>query len=559
MSSIANSIHSAQGDLEKADKKTEEQPWTPSRQVKLIVLGQMFVVFAISLDMTILTATLPDVAHALDANATKSFWIAASYLLANAVVQPLMAALADVFGRRSVIFSALLLFTAGSLICALANNVAAMLAGRTIQGIGGGGILSVNLIILSDIVPLRWRSKYQSFQQLCVSVGFNIAPILGGIIVKKTTWRWLFYINLPFCAIGLAIIPFVLKYDRPKSTINDKLSNVDWTGSTLFIVGTTSFLVGITWGGSQFAWHSAATLVPIILGLAVVFITGLYEKFLAKVTFLRCSLFSSWSAIAIYACTVLQGLTLFTEVYFITLWFITVKLYTPLEAGTYLLSFSMVCVPVSGIVGPIIARVGSYRWAVWSGWVINTVALGVLILLDIDTPTVAWVFMFLTAGIGQGLLFMAHLVASQAACQQKDAAHATSMFSFSRSLGLCLGVALGGTIFQNFFHNHAQSLDVPAMVAENAEGFAHLLRSMPDGPERLSIVLNYAYSFQMLFAVLCGISGLGLLSSYFIGGHSLNQGLESEHRLRGESSDEEKAWSKGLLQGDTCNDRVVRI
>lgn len=483
--------------------------------------------------------TCQSVASALDANATKSYWIAASYLLANAVVQPLMAALADVFGRRSVIFTALMLFTAGSLICALANNVAAMLAGRTIQGIGGGGILSVNLIIISDLVPLRWRPKYISFQQLCVSIGFNIAPIIGGALVKHTTWRWLFYINLPFAAIGLIIIPFILKYDRPKSTFNDKLWNVDWTGSLLFIVGTTSFLIGITWGGSQFAWDSAATLVPIILGLATVFITGLYERFLARTTFLRFSLFSSWSAIAIYTCTVVQALTLFTEVYFITLWMITVKLYTALEAGTYLLAFSMVCVPVSGIVGPIIARVGSYRWAVWSGWVINTLALGILTLLDVGTPTIAWVFMFLTAGIGQGLLFIAHSVASQAACQQKDAAHATSMYSFFRSLGLCLGVALGGTIFQNFFKHHASELNLPAIIADNAEGFAHMLRDMGESADKTAIITNYAWSFQMLFAVLCGISGLGLIISCFIGGHSLNQGLESEHKLREESREEE--------------------
>lgn len=493
------------------------------------------------IDRLVANILIQDVAHALDANATKSFWIAASYLLANAVVQPLMAALADVFGRRSVIFTALLLFTAGSLICSLANNVAAMLAGRTIQGIGGGGILSVNLIIVSDLVPLRFRPKYISFQQLCVSIGFNIAPIIGGVLVKHTSWRWLFYINLPFCAIGLAIIPFILKYDQPKSSMNDKLSNVDWTGSLLFIMGTTSFLVGITWGGSQFSWHSAATLVPIILGLTVVFITGLYEKFLAKVTFLRFSLFSTWSAAAIYVCTVLQALTLFTEVYFIVLWFLTVKLYTTLEAGTYLLAFSMVCVPVSGIVGPIIARVGSYRWAVWAGWVINTAALGILILLDVDTPTIAWVFMFLAAGTGQGLLFIAHSVASQAACQQKDAAHATAMYSFFRSLGLCLGVALGGTIFQNFFQHHAQELDLPEVVAKNAEGFAHLLRGLTDGADKSAIVSNYAWSFQMLFATLCGISGLGLIISCFIGGHSLNQGLESEHKLRGESSDIEEA------------------
>ena len=133
---------------------------------------------------------LQTVAQALHADAVKTFWIAASYLLANAVVQPIMAALADIFGRRGVIFTALVLFTLGSILCSVAHNVALMLAGRTIQGIGGGGILSVNLIIVSDLVPLRYRPKYISFQQLCVSVGFNIAPIIGGLLVKHTSWRW---------------------------------------------------------------------------------------------------------------------------------------------------------------------------------------------------------------------------------------------------------------------------------------------------------------------------------------------------------------------------------
>lgn len=316
-----------------------------------------------------------------------TFWIATSYLLANAVVQPLMAALADVFGLRSVIFTAMVLFTMGSIICAVADNVGAMLAGRVVQGVGGGGILSLNLIIISDLVPLRSRGKYISLLQFCVSIGFNIAPIIGSLLVKHTTWRWLFYINLPFCAIGLAVIPFVLRYQRPETTINDKISSIDWTGSIVFIIGITTFLVGITWGGTQFAWDSAATLVPIILGLAAIFITGLYEKFLAKLLFLRLSLFSTWSAVAIYACTVLQALTLFTEVYFLVLYLMTVKMYSPLQSATYLLAFTVCTVPVSGIIGPIITRTGRFRWAIWSGWAITTLALGVLTLLDVNTPT----------------------------------------------------------------------------------------------------------------------------------------------------------------------------
>lgn len=125
----------------------------------------------------------------MDATAIESFWIAASYLLANAVCQPTMAALADTFGRQPMFFGSVLLFTIGSVICATAPTVPAMFAGRTIQGIGGGGILSVNLIMLSDLVPLLQRPKYQGYIQLVFSFGTFIAPIIGGLMVK-TDWRW---------------------------------------------------------------------------------------------------------------------------------------------------------------------------------------------------------------------------------------------------------------------------------------------------------------------------------------------------------------------------------
>ena len=282
--------------------------WKPTRQIWLIIAGQICVVFVISLDSTILTLSLPTVAEALHANAVNSFWIVASYLLANAVVQPLMAAFADIFGRRSTFFASLLLFTIGTIVCSTAHSVAQMLVGRTVQGIGGGGIFAVNLIILSDIIPLRVRSKYIGLVQVINSFAINLGPIIGGALIK-VSWRWLFIINFPFCAIGLAIIPFLLRYVRPETTVYDKLGQIDWVGSLSFITGTTAFLVGVSWGGSEYAWDSAATLVPLIGGIAIVILTGFYERFRATTPFLRLSLFHSWSAIAVYICTVLQSLT----------------------------------------------------------------------------------------------------------------------------------------------------------------------------------------------------------------------------------------------------------
>lgn len=224
--------------------------WNPNKQIWFIIAGQSCCVFVIALDSTILTASLPTVARALNANAVKAYWFITAYLLASAVIQPLTAALADVFGRRSTFFASLLLFTIGTIICCTSDGVAQMLAGRTVQGLGGGGMLSVNLIILSDIIPLRQRSKYVGLVQVINSLAINLGPVIGAALIK-VTWRWLFYINFPFCGIGLAVIPFLLRYVSAEQTFYDKLGQIDWVGCGLFIVGSTMFLIGLSWGGNE--------------------------------------------------------------------------------------------------------------------------------------------------------------------------------------------------------------------------------------------------------------------------------------------------------------------
>jgi hypothetical protein len=348
---------------------------------------------------------------------------------------------------------------------------------------------------------------------------------------------------------GLVVVPFVLRYQRPQSTFGHKLSQVDWIGSITFMLGMTAFLVGISWGGSQYPWSSAATLVPLILGLFAVFSTGLYERFLARQTFLRLSLFNSWSAIAIYFCTVLQGLTLFVKVYFLGLYLLGVQSFSPLRTGAALCAFGIILIPSNVVTGAIIARVGSFRWAIWSGWAISTLSLGLFTLLDVDTPIQVWLPLFLVAGVGQGILFLAHSIASQAACEQKDAAHANCMYSFMRSLGLCVGVSLGGTIFQNLLRMRLVETNLSVEIAENAEAIAHLLRGMAASEEKTEIVAAYAWSFRMLFAVLCGVSAVGLLISITsIKAHSLNQEIDSQHMLRGEVREVKEVSEKAMAQ-----------
>lgn len=223
--------------------------------------------------------------------------------------QPLFVALSGVLGRQIVLFMSIVLFTIGTLICCLAQDMAVLLAGRTIQGVGGGGILCQTFVITTDIIPLRQRPAYSSIIQIAFVVGTVTGPLIGGLLVDHTTWRWVFYINFPFMAVGLVMVPWVVRLQRPRNgSVLKQLKSIDWLGTFLFMGSVSSFLMGITWGGGQFAWSSWRTLFPICLGLVGVLAAILWLKKVPKNPFLCLALFRNASSRAMYICAVLQGL-----------------------------------------------------------------------------------------------------------------------------------------------------------------------------------------------------------------------------------------------------------
>ena len=228
--------------------------------------------------------------------------------MTQAVFQPFLVSLSDIFGRRILYLISLGFFTIGTLLCCLSQNFNELLAGRSIQGIGGGGLLAMALVIITDIVPLRQRPVYLGFNQLSWALGTVTGPLIGGLFVQHSTWRWIFYLNFPFCGIGFITVPFVMRLHVNRASIVERLLGVDWIGGFLFVSSTCSFLIGLTWGGSEFPWSSWRTLVPINIGLAGIIGTIIWERCAASRPFVRLELFTSYSALAAYVGAVLQGL-----------------------------------------------------------------------------------------------------------------------------------------------------------------------------------------------------------------------------------------------------------
>jgi MFS family permease len=190
----------------------------------------------------------------------------------------------------------------------VSENFTQLLAGRSVQGIGGGGIVALGMVILTDIIPLRQRPIFIGIIQISWALGTVSGPLLGGLFAQYTTWRWIFYINFPFCGIGFVTVPLVMRLHANRPPIMERLQYVDWFGSALFIASTTSFLIGLTWGGSQYPWSSWRTLVPVIVGIAGFLAMVVWERYWAFRPFLRLELFNSYSAIVAYSCAMLQGL-----------------------------------------------------------------------------------------------------------------------------------------------------------------------------------------------------------------------------------------------------------
>ncbi|EEA21277.1 conserved hypothetical protein [Talaromyces marneffei ATCC 18224] len=533
-------------DLETIVEADETATWEAGRRAWSIVLTLAFVSLIVALDATILVTALPTISADLNGSGSASFWVGTSYLLASSVLMPFMGSLSDILGRREILTAALLFFTVGSTVAGVAQSMDILLLGRVLQGVGGAGILPMTQIVLCDIVPLRFRPKYASVAQLAWAIGSITGPLIGGLMVQHVTWRWIFYLNLPFCGISMVIVPFIIRLRTKQSSILAKLARIDWIGGSLFIGSMTSFLMAVTWGGVDHAWDSAATLAPLLIGIVGTVVSILWEKWGAREPFIRLAIFSNRSALAGYYCAMTQGLVLFIQLYYVSLYFTSVKAFSPVHTGVSVIPVSSVLVPTGIIVSLLISRTGRIRWALWSGWIFEVLASGLLILMDGSITTWRWVLILMTVGLGHGLLLQALTFVPQTMAKDTDESYAATMYNFSRTFGMAFGVAIGGTMFQNRLKQHLISAGLDATIASNADQYVAVLNTMTDQSLRDGILAAYAASFKNVFELSLALTVLGALVSLLIRKSVFDRKHVTEHVLE----EKHTSSSKGSSSGD---------
>ncbi|TGO20738.1 hypothetical protein BPAE_0269g00080 [Botrytis paeoniae] len=507
-------------DLEKSDMQTE--PESKKRGWRFYgsfaCLAILNLVCAI--DATILSVALPTIATSLHATAMQAFWCGTSFLLCSTVFQPTWAAFSHIIGRKSVLLAALFLFSVGTILCSAAKNIELLLIGRCIQGIGGGGLVSLTYVLLADMVTLRERGKWMSIISLQWAIGSVIAPVIGGAFAEKVTWRWIFWLNIPFCVVSAIGIPICLKLNIKQGSMWTKLKAFDWFGSFLFVASVTSFLIPLTWGGVMYAWSSVRTLVPLLVGVGGLITFLIYSIFQKGDPLIRRSLFNSPTAIVAYFGTFVHGICVWSILFYMPLYFEVAKNYTPIQSGIGLFPMTFTTAPAAVVVGLIIAKTGRYRPSIWVGWAISTLGLGLLILLKESTSTVSWIFFNLVPGIGLGTLFSAQGFAAQASVTNADLPFAGAMYSFFRAFGQTIGVAISGVIFQNTFQNKILKTSYAVYANEwskDASAFVQIVKAWSntgvEGEMKQVVIGAYVESLKMVWIVMCALAGLAFVTS----------------------------------------------
>lgn len=296
----------------------------------------------------------------------------------------------------------------------------------------------------------------------------------------------------------------------------------------------------------MYAWDSWRTLVPLLVGAAGLVAFVLFEEYVAPEPLIRLSVFKNRSAIVNYAGTVLHGMILWCLLYYSPLYYEGVKGYTPIVAGISIFPETFTVAPVSVVTGIVVTITGRYRWSLWAGWVLATLGTGILYLLDVDTSVASWIFLNLVVGIGMGLLFPAMAFAIQAASTNEDLAFAVAMFSFFRSFGQSIGVAVGGTVFQNEVKK--KILTYPALASKATEysrdssTLVQIIKALPEGLEKTQLKQSYADALKIVWITLCALSALALILSLWTEGLDMNKPLETDQGFREEkkTADEEK-------------------
>lgn len=411
------------------------------RQIMTVLSGLMLGMLLAALDMTIMASATKTIADELHGQTIQA-WVTTAYLITATITTPLYGKLSDIYGRKPTYLTSITFFLVGSVLAGVANSMYELAAYRAVQGLGAGGLMSLALAIIADMVPPRERSKYQGYFMGVWGVSSVLGPVVGGFFAGVDSfaglagWRWVFLVNVPIGIVALVVVARYLNVPHRKVE-----HRIDYWGAAALTVGLVPLLI-VAEQGREWGWGSSASLAMYVLGvaglIAFVFVESkMGDEALIPLRLFRHSVFSLSNTV-----NFIMGIGMFGMMMSLPLYLQIVKGMSPTESGLSTLPMTFGILTAAMGSGLLISRTGRYKRFPIVGLGATAVSMFLFGQIGVDTPLWQTMLVMVLAGAGLGLCMQTLILAAQNVVPAKDMGVATSTATFSRSIGGTVGTAV---------------------------------------------------------------------------------------------------------------------
>jgi len=518
------------------------------RSVWVVFSGLLLVMLLAALDSTIVATALPTIVGEMGGIGYLS-WVVTAYLLAQTVVTPLYGKLGDLYGRKRVLQSAVVIFLLGSVLCGMARSLEALIAFRALQGLGGGGLMVSSMAAVGDVIPPRERGRYQGIFGGVFGLSSVAGPLIGGFFTTHLSWRWIFYVNLPLGIVAMLVLGATLPANPER-----KKHRIDYAGAAALAAALAALVLLTDLGGTAWPWGS-----PQIVGLGVaaalslalfVWLEGRAAEPVLPLRLFRNRIFTVSSAVG-----VVVGFAMFGSITFLPLLLQTVKGASPTDSGLQLLPVMGGMLVTSIVSGQLISRWGRYRLFPILGTAVMSAGLFLLSRMRPDTSLASASLAMLVVGAGLGMVMQVLVLAVQNSVDYEDLGVATSGATLFRSIGGSLGTAVLGAVFTaRLTAELARAVPGSAGRVMGGGGMdPSAVQRMPP-PVRAAFLDVFTRSLDHVFLVAAAIGAAAFLLSWLLEERPLRASVAAGGAGVGESMampQDEESWppfSRALWQ-----------